>query len=67
MKGIGKVLGEQGEGSPLRVKSDIHMNVYKSQVWSHGLVNAGVFFPNLKPPYLKKAPHNWTPHSEVHF
>lgn len=46
MQGIGKVL-----------ESEIHMNLYKSQVGSHRLVNAGVFFPNLKPPYLKKAPH----------
>lgn len=55
MKGIGKVLDEQGNGSPLGV-SDTHINLDKPQVGSHGLVNVGVFFPNLKLPYLKKAP-----------
>lgn len=54
-KGIGKVLGEQGNVSPLGV-SDTHMNLDESQVGSHGLVNTGVFPPNLKLPYLKKAP-----------
>lgn len=33
------------------------MNLDKPQVGSHGLVNAGLLFPNMKPPYLKKALH----------
>lgn len=32
------------------------MNLDKSQVGSHGPVNTGVFLPNFKLPYLKKAP-----------